>query len=398
MENLTLLLVDDEPGILRAFNRLFRGSNYRLLLAGTGKEALDIMKKESVDLLISDMGMPYMNGYKLLTIVKEKYPNTIRIILSGFAEKEMTVKFIQENLAMTYLLKPWDNEEIVNTINNLLKVKQALRENHLEEMENFLSDEFDTQNNVYDELLRQIEEHVDEKVLINTIEKDVALSIMILRFVNSAFFGSNIASVEKALQYLSIEELKDIIMSEKLNLITKGDKKLDNVKSCLIKHSHLTNKITHFIYGEIIGKEIPDNYRLAGLLYNIGMLILLKLHKDEYVKLFYNYLKDGIPMVDKEKEQYGVNHQEAGGYLLNWWGIPSPIVEAASCHHSPLDSKIIHKELINTIYVAGYYGWKILGYKPPQECTDAIFSNLGTTKEACERILFDNFYNKKIEV
>ena len=82
MNNKTILFVDDEQNILRAFKRLFIDSEHNVLLANSGKEALEMMEKVSVDLIISDMRMPFMDGYELLVAVKKRYPNAARIMYS----------------------------------------------------------------------------------------------------------------------------------------------------------------------------------------------------------------------------------------------------------------------------------------------------------------------------
>ena len=395
MINKTILLVDDERDILRAFNRLFMDSEYNLLLANSGKEALEIINEERIDILISDMKMPSMDGYELLSIVKRKYPNTLRIILSGFSEKKTMIRCIQENLALTYLLKPWDNNQILLTIGNLLRIQHVLKENHLEELTNASKDDFTIENKVYDELLIQIEQKEQLHIIAHTIEKDFVLSAIILRFVNSVFHGHDIASVEKALEYLNLQEIKNIILSKKLTQTINGDEKTNNLKGLLWKHAGLSNIITHFFYKEMIGKGIPENYRLAALLHNIGMLVLLKIYGGNYEELVYEALRENIPFADLEKERYGIDHQEAGGYLLSWWGIPYPIVETAIHHHNPLKHRVIHRELINIAHIAGHYAWKLIGFIPPQICEDAIYNDIGTTKDLCDQIIFKNFYTEK---
>ncbi|OGO77894.1 MAG: hypothetical protein A2Y23_04030 [Clostridiales bacterium GWB2_37_7] len=397
MNNKTILFVDDEQNILRAFKRLFIDSEHNVLLANSGKEALEMMEKVSVDLIISDMRMPFMDGYELLVAVKKRYPNAARIILSGFSEKETMTRCIQNNLAMTYLLKPWENEQLLRTINSTLQLQQILKDNNMEEVANSLIDTITVGEKLSDELLDLLEKDVELDSIVELIERDFILSAIILRYVNSTYFGNNIASVKQALKYFSTNELKNIILSKKLNQTIHGDEKIINLKNYLWKHANLRNKITHFIYREILGKEICEEYRLAGLLYSIGMLVLLKIYKNEYVDLVQESSFKYTDLLKSEKERYGINHQEAGGYLLDWWGIPFPIVETAFYHHSPQSSDIINKELVNVVYISDYYTYIITGQKPPIQCIDDIFNNIGTTKVICDSIILKNFYIEDFE-
>ncbi|MFX6230732.1 response regulator, partial [Acinetobacter baumannii] len=80
-----LLFVDDEPNILSSLRRLFRQYPYKVLIANGGQEALDILENETVDLVISDMRMPVMDGATFLANVKARWPDTVRLLLTGYA-------------------------------------------------------------------------------------------------------------------------------------------------------------------------------------------------------------------------------------------------------------------------------------------------------------------------
>ncbi|HYE09007.1 MAG TPA: HDOD domain-containing protein [Patescibacteria group bacterium] len=394
MENKTILFVDDEQNILRAFRRVFMDREYRILLANSGQEALELLKTEKVDLLVSDMKMPYMDGYELLSIIKKEYPKIARIILSGFSEKETMIQCIQSNLAMIYLLKPWQNEQLLLTLRSTLKLQQILEENNMEEVANSLVDTVTVREKLSDELLYLLEKNVELESIVGLIEKDFILSAIILRYVNSTFYGKNISSVRHALKYFSPNELKNIILSKKLNQTIDGNKGIIKLKNYLWKHANLRNKITHYIYREILGKEIPEEYRLAGLLHSIGMLVLLKIYHSEYVDLVHEACLNCTNLLKLEKERYGLNHQEAGGYLLDWWGIPFPIVETAFYHHNPQSPDIVNTEIINAVYMSDYYTWILTGQNPPEPCSDAIYNSIGTTKEICDSKIFKDFYTE----
>ena len=121
----TILLVDDEINILKALNRLLRTDGYRLLTAGSGVDALIIMAREPVDLVISDMRMPEMDGAIFLAKVRQNWPDTIRILLTGHADMVQTVAAINQGEIYRYIAKPWDDQEL------LILVRQALEQLHL---------------------------------------------------------------------------------------------------------------------------------------------------------------------------------------------------------------------------------------------------------------------------
>ena len=109
----TLLCVDDEANILSSLKRLFRPTGYRVLTAPGGAEALAILDREEVDLVISDMRMPGMSGAELLAAVRSRRPDTVRILLTGFADMSSTVEAINQGQLHRYIAKPWDDGEVL---------------------------------------------------------------------------------------------------------------------------------------------------------------------------------------------------------------------------------------------------------------------------------------------
>ena len=83
-----ILFVDDEAQILKSIRRLFMDTEYEVITAESGSEALDILANNKIDLIVSDMRMPNMSGYELLREVKRRFPHIVRIILSGLLKKE----------------------------------------------------------------------------------------------------------------------------------------------------------------------------------------------------------------------------------------------------------------------------------------------------------------------
>lgn len=125
----SLLFVDDEANILNALRRLFRTAGYRIHLAQSGAEALGILEREPVDLVISDMRMPEMNGAQLLAEVHRRWPQTVRILLTGYADMTSTIAAINEGALHRYIAKPWDDQEVLLIVREACK-HQALEREH----------------------------------------------------------------------------------------------------------------------------------------------------------------------------------------------------------------------------------------------------------------------------
>lgn len=124
----TLLFVDDEANILSSLKRLFRQFGYRIFTAENGMRGLEIMEQETVDMVISDMRMPGMSGAQFLEQIREKWPETVRILLTGYAEISSTIEAINKGQIYRYISKPWEDNDIVLTVKHALQQKQLEKE------------------------------------------------------------------------------------------------------------------------------------------------------------------------------------------------------------------------------------------------------------------------------
>ena len=156
----TLLLVDDEQNILSSLKRIFRPLPYTVLTAQRGAEALEILEKTEVDIIISDMRMPEMDGAQLLATVSSRWPETVRILLTGFADLSSTIKAVNEGHIYKYISKPWEENDLKLTVHNALETKflQAERERLLKLTQRQNEELKDLNSN----LERKVEERTEE--------------------------------------------------------------------------------------------------------------------------------------------------------------------------------------------------------------------------------------------
>ena len=112
----TLLLVDDEPSIQSALRRILRREGYTLLFAGSAAEAFDLLSRHAVGVVISDFRMPGMDGVQFLDKVRGLYPQTVRMILSGYADVSMITGAINRGAVFRFLHKPWDDRELLEAV------------------------------------------------------------------------------------------------------------------------------------------------------------------------------------------------------------------------------------------------------------------------------------------
>lgn len=112
----SVLFVDDQKDILILIERILKDENYTKFFANSPKEALEIIEKESIDVIVTDMLMPDIGGLQLLEILKVKYPNIVRVVLSGYAQVPFIVEAINKGDIFRYITKPWkvtDNGKMI---------------------------------------------------------------------------------------------------------------------------------------------------------------------------------------------------------------------------------------------------------------------------------------------
>ena len=124
----TVLLVDDEPNVTNALKHALRKEHYEILTASSGPEALEILRREPVDIVVSDETMPDMSGTQLLSVIRHDYPDTVRIMLTGQACLEVAVRAINIGEIYRFLMKPCNTADLAATIRQALQQRMLMKE------------------------------------------------------------------------------------------------------------------------------------------------------------------------------------------------------------------------------------------------------------------------------
>ena len=174
----TLLFIDDEANILSALKRLFQPLGYNILTAKNGPEALALLEKETVDLVISDMRMPQMTGAELLEQMRGKWPDVVRILLTGYSDMTSTIAAINRGEIYRYISKPWDDNDIVLTVRDALERKHLLAEKkRLEALTSRQNEELKALNASLEDKVRQRTEELRDAL--EQLKKDYFASIQV---------------------------------------------------------------------------------------------------------------------------------------------------------------------------------------------------------------------------
>lgn len=387
--NESILFVDDENQILNSLRRVFSDKGFNIYTAESSVEALDILTKQKIDLLISDVRMPVMDGYQLLEKVKEKYPSIIRVVLSGYMDEELVVKMQRKNLAKGYILKPWKNQGLIQTIEQIFRIEKVLKSRNLLELINKI-DVLPSPGNTFQRFNLLVEQNADMNKIAKAIECDQSVTAKILQIANSSFFGLRTGSIRQAVTYMGLTNVKYIILNAMTFEYYRGGNSLRMKKDIdtLWKHAVTTNEILPYFYNRLMGQQIPDMCSMVGLLHDIGKVVLINNFTDRYLKaaaaiknkvdLFYYY---------EQMEFTDTTHQEIGAYLLNWWELPQPIVEAVLYHHNPLDENVTDKKLVSLLHIADIFSWNIICKGEYWDIDPEILKLFDISKEDCNQII-----------
>lgn len=356
----TILFVDDDKQISTLFTSLFQNTEYTALTASCGAEALDVLEYQKADIIICDMHMPLMDGYQLLQEVKLIYPSMLRIILCDYADEKVVLRAIQQNIAKMYLLKPWKNDVFVNLIKRLFETQELLNGTSLLSLINNIED-LPTIQSSYSRIISMIDNDLDISKISLVIEQDQTITTKILHLVNSAYFGMKIGSIRQAATYLGLQNIRSLVVTTSIvdAVSIKGIGSMFFTQ--LWNHAFLTNRILTMLFEKSKQKKLSESSVSAGLLHKIGIVLLLKIYPEKYMQLIKATERDKKQLMILEKGKFNTIHPEVGGYLLYWWDLPFPIVEAALYHHIPFDGRIINKELVMAVHIAQKYAGDKLG-------------------------------------
>ncbi len=333
-----ILFVDDDHKVTKELKKMMHPMNqvWEMEFAASGKEALNFMAKSPSDVLVSDMHMPEMDGVELLNTIKERYPETIRIILSERSDKEKALRSIKS--VHQLLTKPYNAEAMKYTIERACRLRDLLRNEGLKKIVARIKD-LPSLPKLYNLIVSEMQSpDASIREVGNIISQDVSMSAKILQLVNSALFdlAQNINDPQHAAAFLGIDRLKAFILS--IHVFSEHKEDADSCGFSLAemwRHSLRTSKLARDIVRTVTAdRSVAEEAMIAGMLHDIGKLILLKV--PIYYKKVMDFMKQtGCDHVEAAYSVLKTSHAELGAYLLGFWGIPHSIIEPVAFHHNP---------------------------------------------------------------
>lgn len=329
-----ILFVDDEPQILDGLRDLLRKQRkqWDMVFALGGEAALAELDRGRFDVVVSDMRMPGMDGAALLQKIKEQYPTTARIILSGHAEREAVVNALP--VAHQFLSKPCDAGVLRTVVERACGLQALLQDDNVRSVIGKV-DRLPSAPRTYWALTQAATRpEVGVADLAKIVEQDPAMATKVLQLVNSSYFGlaQRQTSVQQAVAYLGVELLKALTLTAHVFVSAATAGVLELSLDVLQQHSMLAARIAKRLLAD---KKRAAEAFTAALVHDIGKIVLAMGVPDRFGEALRSARKTARPDHIVEKELLGVTHAEVGAYLLGLWGLPLSIVEAVAYHHQP---------------------------------------------------------------
>jgi putative nucleotidyltransferase with HDIG domain len=346
-----LLFVDDDSMVLDGLRRTLHSmrQEWEMHFVNSAAAALEALEKEPYDAVVSDMRMPLTDGAQLLEQIKERYPNMVRMILSGQSSREAVYRSISP--AHQFLSKPCDPQELVARLSQAFAMRDLLANQALKTVISRMRS-IPSLPTLYEELtaaLRREDPSLNQ--IAKIISKDVGMAAKILQLANSAFVGASgrVSSLSQALSLIGTETVRTLVLSVHVFSQFERDKQVTASLPALWDHSVEVSSLAQRIANsEGCAKTMVEESFTAGLLHDIGKVVLLAEMPREYHQIF--EMSPGSK--DVELERLGCTHAEVGAYLMSIWGLPLSLVHAVAFHHRPGETAETHFSTLTAVHAA----------------------------------------------
>ncbi len=307
-----VMFVDDESRVLSGIERalMMQDTEWTCRFATSGLDALAMLAEEPADVVVSDMRMPFMDGAEFLAQVRDRWPGTIRIILSGYSEPDATLRML--DVAHRFVAKPCDSAVLLTMVANAMALRNMFQDPKVVDIVGRTS-QLPAAPKVFTEINRLLTNPTsDTRQISALLSSDPALSARILQLANSAWFtrGNQINDINNAITLLGLDQVKQLVLASQVFADASTNPYVDKLQQ-------------KALLAATLAAHISDHHGLeptAALLANIALLL------PEFRTAEYQGITTGnnTPV-----------HAAVGAYLLALWGLPMDIVEAVANHVQP---------------------------------------------------------------
>ena len=333
-----ILVADENPQDLAAARRALStaGEVWDVEYSSGGEDALAIMARQPVDLILSDFRCPGAGGVSLLDVVGERFPEVLRVVYSSMISQD----FILNCLKGTHLIlsKPSDPATLTSTLRRALSLSGWIASDRIRAMVS-KADALPSLPTLYFEVLRELRsKHASVQNVAEVVCKDLAITGKLLQVVNSAFYAlpKKVTNPGEAVAILGMETVKSVVLCCQALSHIEIPRDSTFTQESLWSHSMVVAGLAKKVaWAETEDSQLADEAFTAGLLHDAGRWVMIANLGEDYIRVTQEASDSGEPLELCEERAFGVHHGHVGAYLLGLWGMPLPVLEAAALHHTP---------------------------------------------------------------
>ncbi len=332
-----ILFVDDEP-LMREFYSMLSAlleSDYEVYTVASGREGLDFLARTPVDIVVSDLVMPEMNGQEFMTRVAAEHPESMRIVMSGHDDQLTVAQCLM--FGHRYYSKRADLKNLSVILKRICRLKHQVGSEKLKKVIAGLG-ALPTLPRVYMQLTEAINSPFSSlQEVADIVQMDAGLTVKVLQIANSAVFARSrrVVTPLEAVQVIGSEILRGIVLCvhafkfyQERSIRSLSPTELWNHS---LQTAHAARRLAAY---ENLSPTQCDEAFISGLLHDIGKLIMAANADEDYQTVVQRSRAEKLPLDQVEQEVFGATHAQVGAYLLGLWGLPEGVIDTIERHHS----------------------------------------------------------------
>ncbi|MHC5061037.1 MAG: response regulator [Planctomycetota bacterium] len=354
-EKKRILFIDDDRSVLDGLRRMMHKmrDEWKMEYVTTAGDALKVMRSTHYDIVVSDLRMPSMDGVEFFEKVKKKYPDVLRFMLSGYLQQPLQGRAAK--CVHQFIPKPCDAEQLKKMIARSFALRDRLRSEEASEIVSNLHS-LPVMPKAYQDVISVLSDpQCSPRNVGKMIGQDIGMSAKILQVVNATFRSraGRIVDPVHAVVWLGLKTIEALILTDGVFLKLTEKQVKDFHAIALQEHCARVGLLAKAICRTMnMSDDDLDVAAMAGILHDAGKIILIAKFPEKYAEAIRVSRDRRIPLYDAELELLNVTHAQLGGCLLELWGIPNPIIEAAAFHHDPGLCISDEFSIISAVYIA----------------------------------------------